>query len=86
MANFDLASTSRGLRAGQLVRHTHQHATHGAQTRHGLVTKVHDPVVVATDRTDPEHPRDVFGTHADVAWFGLDGHTTVPVDTLEPID
>lgn len=78
--------SSSSLRPGSLVRHTHTHPAHGRQDRHGLVTKVHEPAIVGTDTSDPEHPTDIVRAHADVAWFGLDGLTTVPVDELDPID
>ena len=69
------ATTS--LRAGAIVAHRHQHPTHGTQVRHGLVTKVHDPVIIDADQNT--------AIHADVAWFGLDGLCAVPVDELDQI-
>lgn len=55
--------------------------THQPVTRYGIVTAVHDPAIVGTD----DKGADVSKVHADVAWFGGDGLTTVPVDELAPI-
>lgn len=80
--SWPTSSSSSGPRAGTVVRHAHQAPwEHEPRVRHGVITAVHEPAVVGVD----EHGQDVSVTHAQVAWFGADGVTTVPLDELEPI-
>ena len=63
------------------VLHVVSNTTAAGTTRYGVVVAVDEPAIVGTN----DDGTDKTAVHADVAWFGGDGVTTVAVDELTPI-
>lgn len=78
------APTSAAVKAGDFVsQSTTLGWLHKPATRYGLVVRVDDDTVIVG--TDVKSGDDITATHVEVAWFGADGLTTVPLDELTPI-